>query len=133
MTTADILARVKVVRAEGAALPAGPSVDRTNKEFELRALVTELAKRKINIELTCKSLSDTGAAARPPEDEIWLSLDGGGGGIGLTLTGTRTFRAGDKHTYEFPVTEFLPLTAGVHIDVNEHDRAGPAAGPTTTS
>jgi uncharacterized protein DUF4157 len=124
MSTVDILARLPVVRGELTGLPAGPSVDRTNKEFELRALVTELAKRKIKIDLTCNSISDTGGAASPPEDETWLSLSGGGGAPSLSLTGTRTFRSGDAHTYQFDVTDFLPLTGAVHIDVNEHDRAG---------
>ncbi len=72
MTTVDILARLPVVRGEIAGLPAGPNVDRTNKEFELRALVTELAKRKINIDLICNSISDTGGAASPAEDETGL-------------------------------------------------------------
>ena len=124
MTTVDILARLPVVRGELAGLPAGPSVDRTNKDFELRALVTELAKRKINIDLTCNSISDTGGAASPAEDEAWLSLSGGGGAPSITLTGTRTFRRGDAHTYQFALTEFMPLTGAIHIDVNESDRAG---------
>jgi hypothetical protein len=125
MTTPEILARSRVVQGEIAGLPAGPGVDRTNKEFELRALVTELAKRKIQINLTCNSISDTGSAANPAEDEVGVSLDGGGGGLGLTLTGNRTYRAGDAHTYTFPVTDFMPLTGSVHVEVIEHDRAGP--------
>jgi hypothetical protein len=123
MTTTDILARLPVVRGELGGLPAGPSVDRTNKEFELRALVSELEKRKINVTLTCNSISDTGGAASPPEDEIWLALDGGGT-FATTLTAIRPFRTGNTHTYEFPVRDFLPLTAPVHLEVNEHDRAG---------
>ena len=123
MTTADIIARIPVVRGELAGLPAGPSVDRTNKDFELRALVTELATRKINLELTCHSISDTGGAASPAEDETWLALSGGGAPV-LALTGERKFRTGDAHVYEFPVTDFMPMTGPVHIDINEHDRAG---------
>ena len=38
MTTAEILARVPVVQGEIRGLGGGPSVDRTNKEFEMRAL-----------------------------------------------------------------------------------------------
>jgi hypothetical protein len=60
----------------------------------------------------------------PAEDEVWLELDGGGGGLGMSLTGTRTFRAGDAHTYEFPVGDFMPLSGPIHIEVQEHDRAG---------
>jgi hypothetical protein len=123
MTTADIVARIPVVRQEITGLPAGPSVDRTNKEFELRALETEVAKCKINLSLTCNSISDTGGAAAPPEDEVWLALTGGGA-MTIALTATRTFRNGGAHTYEFPVSDFLPLSAPLHIEVNEHDRAG---------
>ena len=123
MTTVDLLARLPVVRAEITGLPAGPSVDRTNKGFELRALVTELATRKITLELTCNSISDTGGAASPPEDETWLALSGGGSPM-LALTGERKFRNGDAHTYEFAITDFMPMTGTVHIDINEHDRAG---------
>lgn len=123
MTTVDLLRRLSVVHGEVTALPAGPSVDRTNKEFELRALMTEVAKRKITLELTCHSISDTGGAASPAEDETWLSLAGGGGPT-LGLTGERKYRSGDAHTYEFPITDFMPMTAPLHIDINEHDRAG---------
>ena len=123
MTTVDLLARLPVVRAEVTGLPAGPSVDRTNKEFELRALVTELATRKITLELICNSISDTGGAASPAEDETWLALSGGGSPT-LALTGERKYRNGDAHTYEFPITDFMPMTGAVHIDINEHDRAG---------
>jgi len=126
MTTADIIARIPTVRAELTGLAVGPSVDRTNKEFELRALATELAKRKINLELTCNTISDTGGAASPAEDETWLALSGGGAPV-LALTGERKYRNGDAHTYEFPVTDFLPMTGPVHIDINEHDRAGTRA------
>jgi hypothetical protein len=124
MRTMDILTRLPVVRGELAGLPAGPSVDRTNKQFELRALMTELAKRKIDIELFCNSISDTGAAAAPPEDEVWLALNGGGSPT-IALTATRTFRPGGRHKFQFDVSDFLPLSGPVHIDVNEHDRAGP--------
>jgi hypothetical protein len=124
MRTADIITRLATVRSEVAALPAGPSVERTNKEFEQRALDTELRRRKITLDLICNSISDTGGAAVPAEDEVWLSLEGGGAGTGFTLTSTRTFRAGQMHTYQFPVTDFLPLNLPVRITINEHDRAG---------
>jgi hypothetical protein len=127
MTTAEILSRVPVVQAEIRSLAAGPGVDRTNKEFEMRALVTELGKRKLRLGLDCHSISDTGGAASPPEDEVWLALSGGSGGLGMTLTSTKTYRAGDSHTYEFALTDFLPLTSPLHIEVNEHDRAGSSA------
>ena len=109
-------------RAGGTA--AGPSVDRTNKQFELRALMTELVKRKIDVELFCNSISDTGSAASPAEDEVWLALNGGGSAT-IALTATKTFRPGMRHKYQFAVSDFLPLTDPVHIEVNEHDRAGP--------
>jgi hypothetical protein len=127
MTTAEILARVPVVQGEIRGLGGGPSVDRTNKEFEMRALVTELGKRKLKLDLECHSISDTGGAAIPPEDEVWLALMGGSGGMGMTLTSQKTYRAGDTHTYEFPLTDLLPLTAPLRIEVNEHDRAGTKA------
>jgi hypothetical protein len=123
MRTADILARIPVLQAEVRGLPAGPSVDRTNKEFELRALVTELGKRKIDVALNCNSISDTGGAASPPEDEVWLAVNGGGSAT-LALTSQRTFRRGSAHTYQFAVSDFLPLSGPVRIEVNEHDRAG---------
>jgi hypothetical protein len=125
MTTQEIITRLPVVGGQVSGLPAGAGVDRTNQEFEQRALATELAKRKIVVTLICGSISDTGGAASPAEDEVWLSLEGGKEDVGMTLTGTRTFTAGDAHAYEFPITDFLPLTKKVHIDVNEHDRAGP--------
>jgi hypothetical protein len=122
MKTAAILARIPVVRAEIAGLPPAPNVDRTNKEFELRALLTELSTRKIDVFVICKTISDTGPSAVPPEDEVWLALTGGGAPI-LALTAIRRFRKGDDHNFEFPVPDFLPLSAPVHIEVNERDRA----------
>jgi hypothetical protein len=124
MSTVEILARLPVVRTELAGLPAGPNTDRTNKQFELRALEAELGRRKINVALTCNSISDTGGAANPPEDEVWLALNGGGS-MAIALTATRTFRRGNAHTFQFPVNDFLPLSGPVHVEVNEHDRAGP--------
>ena len=37
--------------------------------------MTELVKRKIDVELFCNSISDTGSAASPAEDEVWLALE----------------------------------------------------------
>jgi uncharacterized protein DUF4157 len=128
MKTADILTRIPVVKAEIAGLPPGPGVDRTNKEFELRALLTELSTRKIDVFVICNSISDTGSAAVPPEDEVWLALTGGGAPI-IALTAIRRFRTGDDHTFEFPVPDFLPLSAPVHVEVNERDR-NPRGGST---
>lgn len=121
LPTADLITRVAAVRAEVAGLAPG-TVDRTNKDFELRALDTELRKRRILVDLDCRRISDTGGAARPAEDEVWLSLEPPG--LGVTLTGVRTYRAGDSHAYTFPITDFLPLDGPVEIRVMERDRAG---------
>jgi len=123
MTTPAILDRLPVARREQAGFPPGPSPERINTQFEIRALETELAKRKIFVTLTCNSISDTGGAASPPEDEIWLSLDGGGS-MAIALTGTRTFRRGDSHRYEFTLGDFMPMSGPLRLLVNEHDRAG---------
>ena len=121
LPTADLIRRVASVRTEATGLAPG-STDRINKDFELRALDSELRKRRILVDLTCNQISDTGGAARPAEDEVWLTLEPPG--LGATITGTRTFRAGDSHPYSFPVTDFLPLDGPVKIRVMEHDRAG---------
>lgn len=42
----------------------------------------------------------------------------------MTITGTRTYKAGDSHAYDFPVASFLPLDGPLKISVMEHDRAG---------
>lgn len=121
LPTRDLIPRLAAVSAEVSRLPAG-SVDRTNKEFEQRALDTELRRRNIVVEVTCNQLSDTGGAARPAEDEVWLTVEPPRQGV--TLTGTRTYRAGSSHTYTFPVGGFLPLDGPVRITLMEHDRAG---------
>lgn len=121
-TTPDLIARIELVKHQIATLAAG--TDLTNKQFELRALESELAARKIKITLVCQSISDTGAAARPPEDEVWLSLTGGDSPT-IGMTATRTFRKGDTHTYSFAVTDYLPLSGPIRLEVLEHDRAGP--------
>jgi hypothetical protein len=124
MTTAAILDRLPVARRELAALKPGPSPERANTAFEISALEAELKKRKIFVTVTCDSISDTGGAASPPEDEVWLFLRGGGS-MAMGLTGTRTFRRGDSHRYEFALADFMPLTDTLHLELNEHDRAGP--------
>jgi len=123
MRTTDILARIPVVRTELAGLAAGPSVDRTNKDFELRALETEVRKRKIQLTLDCATISDTGGAASPPEDEVWVALTGGGT-LATSLTAIRKFRAGDSHVYSFAAGDHLPLDAPLNVEATEHDRAG---------
>lgn len=123
MSTPSLLGRLPVARRELAGFPPGPSPERVNTEFEIRAMETELAKRKIFVTLACNSISDTGGAASPPEDEVWLSLDGGGS-MAIGLTGTRTFRRGDSHRYEFALGDFMPMNAPLRLQVNEHDRAG---------
>jgi hypothetical protein len=123
MRTPEILTRIPVVRGEIAGIAAGPGVDRTNKEFELRALETELRQRNIRLILDCATISDTGGAANPPEDEVWIALTGGGT-LATTLTAIRKFHAGDSHTYSFSVANHLPLDAPLNVEVNEHDRAG---------
>jgi hypothetical protein len=120
-TTPDLIARIELVKKQIAKLAAG--TDLTNKQFELRALETELPTRQIKITLICRSISDTKGAANPPEDEVWLSVTGGGSPT-VAMTATRSFRKGDAHTYSFAATDFLPLSGPIRLEVMEHDRAG---------
>src|SRR3954451_15365275 len=124
MTPAAILDRLPVARRELAALPAGPGPERANSAFEIRALEAELAKRTLLVTVRWDSISDSGPAAVPTEDEVWLSLSGGGASM-LSITGTRTYRRADSHVYRFPLADYLPLSAPLHLTLDEHDRAGP--------
>ena len=121
MTTAAIVARLVVVNRELATLR--PGTDRTNKEFEHRALDTELRTRTIAITVHVNHLQDTGGAARPPEDEVTVNLAGPHGGA--LHTPRATLAAGAEETFVVGVDSLLPLDGPVTIHVMEHDRAGP--------
>jgi hypothetical protein len=120
----DLVTRLAAVDAELSTLPFGPTIDRANKMFERRALDAELRRRHVEVELRCDRLSDTGSAAVPAEDEVWLALEPPAGTLGLVLTGQRVFRAGDSHLYRFAVADLMPMDGAIHVEVNEHDRAG---------
>ncbi len=67
-----------------------------------------------------------------PEDEIWLALNGGGWPTSA-LTSTRTFRSGSNHIFQFAVSDFLPLSDPVRIEIDEHDRAGTSGAARTAT
>jgi hypothetical protein len=123
MATSAIVARLGVVNRELTTVAAG--ADRTNKEFERRALETELRTRTIAITVHVNRLQDTGGAAVPPEDEVFVNLAGSHGG--RLHTPRATLAAGAEETFTLPVDSLLPLDGPVSIHVMEHDRAGPAS------
>jgi hypothetical protein len=119
LPTPALLARLAVVKRE---LTGLGGTDLTNRSFERTALEQELRRRQFTVKLHCDQLQDTGGAAVPAEDEVWLALTGPG--AALTLTGQHKFRAGGEHTYTFSAADFLPLDGPIKIEVMEHDRAG---------
>lgn len=118
LPTRDLFTRLTALNAELATLAPG-SVDHTNKAFERRAVETELRRRRVAVQVRCDKISDTGSAARPPEDEIWLSASSTAGAV---LTGSRRMRAGASHTFHFTVDSLWPFTAPIELALMEHDR-----------
>jgi hypothetical protein len=77
MTTAEILARVPVVQAEIRGLSAGE-----RRPHQQGVEMRPSSRSSLKLDLECHSISDTGGAASPPEDEVWPALSGGSGGLG---------------------------------------------------
>jgi hypothetical protein len=119
MTTSGIVARLAVIDTELKALAA--SVDKTNKEFEQLALQTELAKRKVIVSVLVNSLQDTGAAAKPAKDEVFVQITGG---AGVQKTPISSLGVGAPKDYEIVISRLLPFGKALVAQDVEHDRAG---------
>lgn len=109
MTTADLITRLALVNTQATALPGGPGVDRTNKEFERTALQSELARRnaKVDIHVAKKE-------GRYFNDEVFIKMTGPGGGT--TQTPHVNMDDGASHTFLVPLGSVLPLSGPVHVE-----------------
>jgi len=121
--TVQLLERLKIVNTglEGLA-----GAELKNREFEKRALEAEANRRSFTINVRCDRLQDTGSAASPPEDEVWLSLSNGGT---MLTTSAQTITAGSQFDHKMIVGDFLPFDGPVTVRVMEHDRAGTRSRP----
>ena len=140
MSTAEL---VTAISMRTAAMPAaGP--DHANVLLELRALAQELRGREFSLTSEAVRLQDTGSAARPPEDEVWASVDslGATGGAGTaTITAQRRTRRGQSHVFHFRAGDFMAeddptatpsFPSRLAVRVMDHDRAprGPGSDDT---
>ena len=140
MSTADLITALSM---RTAALPAaGP--DHANVLLELRALAQELRGRELSVTAEAVRLQDTGTAARPPEDEVWVSVDSlgaTGGTSAATITAQRRTRRGQTQVFHFRAGAFMadddPTAAPsfpsrLAVRVMDHDRAprGPGSDDT---
>lgn len=120
MTTAALIARIMVVDGQLVGLAAGS--DRTNKEFEKRALETALGTRRARVNVTVLGLQDRGSAAVPPEDEVFVRLRGPGGGT--SVTAPVPLRVGGSNLFTVRLAPLVPINGPIQVQVLDHDRAG---------
>jgi hypothetical protein len=113
MTAAALIARITVVDGELATLAAG--TDRTNKEFEKRALEAALRTRSVRVNVTVNGLQDRGSAAVPPEDEVFVRLRGPGGAT--SVSARVALAAGGSNMFTVPLA---PLAAAGTLHGGNH-------------
>jgi len=118
MGTQQLLERLKIVNDSLEGL-SGPEL--TNRQFEKRALEAEANRRTFTIKVRCDQLQDTGSAAVPAEDEVWLGLSNG---ATMMTTSAQTITAGADVAHKLVVGDFLPFDGPLNVRVMEHDRAG---------
>jgi hypothetical protein len=111
MRTVDLLTRIPAVKTESTGLPAG--TDKTNKEFELRALEDELERRKVRVHVLVKTTEDwTGS------DNVYVKLTAGGK---VARSGETKLNDGQSHTFLLPLADLLPLTGSINVKVYDAD------------
>jgi hypothetical protein len=112
LSTVDLLARITLVDGQLAALAAG--TDRTNKEFEKRALEAELTQRNVKVSVHVLSTEDwTGA------DEVYVKLIGSGGGV--VTSPVHALNDAQSHDFLMPLSALLPLSGPIHVKVFDED------------
>jgi hypothetical protein len=111
MSTPALVARIALVNWQIASL--APGTDRTNKEFEKRALEAQLPNRNIKVSVHVISTEDWGS------DEVYVKLIGPGGT--LKKSGTHDLNNGDSHDFLFSVADFLPLGGPIQVQVFDED------------
>ena len=111
MSTVDILNRIAIVATQLTALAAG--TDRTNKEFEQRALEAELGRRRVKVSVSVRTTEDWG------EDEVYVKLVGAGGR--KVVSANHDMDNGDSHDFLVPIGALLPLTGSIGVEVYDED------------
>ena len=110
MSTTDIIGRLALVKTQLTALAAG--TDRTNKEFEQRALEAELGRRNVKVSVHVTKTEDWGA------DEVYVKLNAGGR---TAVSRTRDMDNGDSHDFLVPLAALLPLTGPIGVEIYDED------------
>ena len=104
----------------------------------LRAVAAELRTREVRVRAINRNLQDTGSAARPPEDEIFVALTTPGH---FVRTATHVMRRGADHTFQARLGLLMeddhPTTppsfpAAIQIQTFDHDRVGRGPGTDDT-
>lgn len=110
MATKTLLARIPGVTAEIAGLAAG--VDRTNMEFELRALQHELGRRNVRVHVLVRETEDLGS------DNVYVQLATGGR---ITRSDEKKLNDGQSASFLLPLADLLPLAETVNVKVYDAD------------
>lgn len=112
ISTTALLTRIALVDSQLAGL--APGTDRTNKEFEKRALEAELPRRFVKVSVRVNSTEDwTGA------DEVYVKLTGPSGSV--ARSGERSLNDGDANDFVVPLVTLLPLTGPIQVQVYDAD------------
>ena len=108
--TGNLIAWINMVNFQISGLKAG--TDRTNKEFEKRALETELAKRNIEVQVNVRKTEDVGA------DEVYVVARRGKRSV---KSGVRDINDGQKSLFKLSLADLLPIDGPITIEVYDED------------
>jgi hypothetical protein len=106
-TTSDLITRQATVDGQLKVLPAG--VDRTNKEFEKRALEAELDRRHATVSVNLVKRDHLADA-----DDLYVRLSGAGRSV---QSGVVQTRSGDRFDSPFQISPLLPITGPITVEV----------------
>jgi len=111
-TTQNLLLWLDLIKSQIDGLP-NPSVERTNKEFERRALEAELLTRQIALKVKVVKTEDTFGA-----DEVYAKLKAGPRALRSRV---QDLKNGQETTFTFALKNLMPIEGPIRVEVYDED------------
>lgn len=112
LSTTALVTRIEQLTPQIAGLAAG--TDRTNMEFEKRALEAELARRNVRVSVHVISTTDVTGA-----DEVYVRVTGPNGAV--YTSPPHDINDTQSHDFMVPLATLLPLNGPIRIEVLDED------------
>lgn len=114
-STQNLLLWLALIETQIAGM-TNPSVERTNKEFERRALETELRTRTVDLRVKVRTTQD-----RPGADEVYARLRSGSREVRSKV---QSLDKGQEALFRFALNALLPLAGPIRVEVYDEDKGG---------